>query len=261
MTVIGNHRTVPFVAVLLGAGIPAPTQAEEPMAVPYRPTVSTQANLPTPGWLEVEMGIGRSSGGDDKRRDNFNYLLKYAFDEDWAVMAGGEGHVRRRSVDDESFSGLGDTSFTLKRRFGYSEQTLFGLEGGFKSPTANNNIGSGKTDYTLNGILSSDRGPIHLDANLRATRLGAREQGTGRYETTWAAAFSINQENGSYVAAEVSGVNRRDTAPKTQFMAAVGYAPDKRTVFDFGASWGLSKSAPDWGVVAGVTYLWEKISK
>lgn len=238
-----------------------PARAEDPMAVPYRPTVSTQANLPAAGWLEVELGVARISGGnEDKRRDNINYLLKYAFDENWAMLLGGEAHVRRRTPDDETVSGLGDTSLTLKRRFAYNEQTLFGIEAGFTAPSAKQSIGSGKADYTVNTILSTELGPVHLDANLRGTRVGKVDPGTGRFESTWAAAFSLNADSGSYVAAEFSGVNRRQVAPVTQFMVAGGYAPNKRTVFDIGASWGLSRAAPDWGIFAGVTYVWEKLN-
>lgn len=248
---------------LIGMVLAASTavQAREPTAVPYRPTVSTQANLPEAGWLEVELGMTRSSGGnEDKHRDNLNYLVKYAFNDDWALLLGGEAQVRRRTLDDERVSGLGDTSFTLKRRFAYAEQTLFGIEAGFSAPTAKQSIGSGKTDYTVNTILSTELGPIHLDANLRATRVGKIDQGTGRIETTWATAFSLNAESGSYLAAEFSGVNRRHTAPVSQLMMAGGYAPNKRTVFDVSVGWGMSQAAPDWSIGAGVTYTWEKLN-
>ena len=77
----------------------------------------------------------------------------------------------------------------LKQRFAVDDARAFGLEAGVNFPTAKNELGSGKTDYSLNGIYSADLGRYHFDLNLLATRLGRVEPGQSRWQTTWPVLF------------------------------------------------------------------------
>lgn len=43
-----------MIALAISAQLSAAIAADEPSAAPYRPTVSTPANLSEPGWLELE---------------------------------------------------------------------------------------------------------------------------------------------------------------------------------------------------------------
>ena len=97
--------------LLVAAAAPA-FSAEEPSATPYRPTISSPAALPAPGY--VEAGFLRATNDDPRRRDSLPVLFKYAFTENVGVLVGGEAHVRYYSGIDGKATGAGDTNLTLK---------------------------------------------------------------------------------------------------------------------------------------------------
>lgn len=241
-------RSIP---ILLGALVCAvPAWADETGVTPYRPSVSTPAQLPTPGQLELELG-GLASKTEGRRRDSLPYLFKLGFSQQWGVLLGGEAFVSSREEGTRS-RGVGDTSVTLKRAFLIQEGTAFGLELTAKAPTAKSSIGSGKSDYTANGIYSQDLGKWHLDANLNATRVGAREAGQGRMQTGLSSALSTQFSETWGAVGELSGTRQRGAPSTAQALAAVTYSPSKQATFDIGAARGLNRASPDWSVFAGV---------
>ncbi|MCU6501798.1 transporter [Rugamonas sp. A1-17] len=240
--------------------LPLFCQAEDgPPITPYRPSVSSPAQLPAAGQLELELG-GLSSKSDDGRRNSLPYALKLGFNEQWGVVLVGEGFVSAPDGDGGRARGIGDTQFVLKRAFILSEASALGLELGAKAPTAKDSIGSGRADYSLNGIYSQDMGSVHMDANLNATRLGAYEAGTGRVQTGLSASFStpVNERWG--VIGEWSGTRRSGAASTAQLLVAMSYSPSKRLTVDFGAAHGMNRASPDWaffsGVVLPLAQLW-----
>ena len=58
------------------AGLAGAAPASEPAATPYRPSVSSPAALPTPGYLELEAGWQKAGGKET--RSGLPLLLKYA---------------------------------------------------------------------------------------------------------------------------------------------------------------------------------------
>ncbi|WP_173068415.1 transporter [Sulfurimicrobium lacus] len=244
--------------MLAATGVMAGAQAEQQdvEATPYRPTVSNPADLSAPGWLEMEMGWQRVRGGGDQRRDSFPVLAKLAFSEDWGVLLGSELGIRRTDWDNNSFTGSGDTTVLLKHRIaGSGEGSAWGVEAGFKSPTAKDTLGSGKADYLVNAIYSRDFAANHFDLNLNAAYIGAIDASEGRTQYGWAAALSHSLDARWGVFGELSGYTRRGTAATEQFMAGASYNYSKRVVFDIGGAWGLNDASPDGTVFAGLTVL------
>jgi len=231
-----------------------PGQAQDDGAVtPYRPSVSSPAQLPLPGQLEMELGglAGKAAG---TRRDSLPYQFKLAFNPQWGVLLGGEAYVDARDGSGTHARGLGDTSIALKRAFLIDDATAFGLEFGMKLPTAREAIGSGKKDYTLNGIFSKDLGDVHMDANLNFTRLGLVDAGSGRTQTGLSAAFSMPVADRWGATAELSGSRRACAASTAQALLAATFSPNRRLAFDFGALKGLNAASPDWTFFAGVVF-------
>lgn len=247
-------------ACLVAATIAVSAHADDDGGVtPYRPSVSTPAQLPTPGQLELEVGgLAIRDGGN--RRDSLPYQLKLAFTNEWGVLLGGEAYVSARDDSGTRERGVGDTSVVLKRAFLIDDTTAFGLELGVKLPTANDVIGSGKTDYGINTIYSKDAGKLHIDANLNFTRLGAWEAGTSRMQTGWSASFSAPLSEQWGANWELSGTRRSGADSTAQFLAALTCSPSKKMVFDFGVAKGLNNATPNWqmftGVVMPVTKFW-----
>lgn len=233
--------------------------AEALSANPYRPTVSNPASLSAPGWIEIEAGLSRTHGGEDKQVDTLPYLIKYAFTPDWGILLSGNAFARRVDQDDLVTRGYGDTGLALKFHHALSEKIAWGLEAGFKSPTAKTGLGTGKTDYGINTILSVDSELAHIDLNGGVTQLGDHAEGYGQQAYTWAVAASRPLHQDWNLELELSGLERRGRRKTAQFLTAISYEWTKRTVFDFGASTGIGRSAPAWSVFAGVTVLWEKL--
>ena len=255
-------KTLKLLALLSFAVAPAWAQDEahdEAGVTPYRPSVSSPAQLPLPGQLEFELGALSTRTGE-ARRDSLPYTFKLAFDEQWGVLAGGEGYVSARDESGQRARGTGDLSLVLKRAFLLDSATAFGLELGVKVPVARDSIGSGKTDYSLNGIFSKDIAALHMDANLNLTREGAVEPGSGRTQSGWSAAFSTPLSEKWGATAELSGTRRRGQDSTAQLLLAATYNPSKRLAIDVGFARGLTPASPDWswfsGLVLPLARLW-----
>lgn len=243
---------------VLALACPCHADDEAPPITPYRPSVSSPAQLPAPGQLEMEIG-GLSSKSDDGRRHSLPTTFKLAFSESWGVVVSGEALVAAPDGNGGRTRGVGDTLVVLKRAFLVDDATAFGLELGAKAPTARDTIGSGKADYNLNGIVSRDLGSLHLDLNLNATRLGAYAPGSARTQSGLSASFSAPLAEGWGVNWEWSGTRRSGADGTAQFLLAASYSPNKRLSLDAGLVRGLNRATPDWAFFTGVVFPLAKL--
>lgn len=218
---------------------------------PYRPSVSSPAQLPQAGQLEFELG-GISSKTGDEQRTSLPYSFKLAFSPQWGVLLEGEAFVSEHGNDGPRNSGVGDTTVVLKRAFLFSEATAAGIELGAKIPTSKHSIGSGKADYSLNGIFSQDISVVHMDANANLTRLGAPDDGSGRVQQGLSTSFSMPVAEKWGATAEVSGTRLRGAASTAQVLLATTYNPTKRLAIDVGFTRGLNQASPHWGLFSGL---------
>jgi hypothetical protein len=225
--------------------------ADDTGVTPYRPSVSTPAQLPVPGQLELELG-GLATQSGAGRRNSLPYEFKLAFSSEWGVLLGGDAFVSMHDAGGARQRGIGDTMLVLKRAFVIDDATAFGLELGAKLPTARDTIGSGKTDWTLNTIYSKDLGKMHMDANLNETHLGAHEYGTSDMQTGASVSFSTQIDAHWSATWEVSGTRSRGAASTAQWLAALSYAPSRTIAVDFGVARGLNNASPDWSLFTGV---------
>jgi hypothetical protein len=231
-----------------------------PAVVPYRPSVSTPAQLSAPGYLELEAGGLRTTGPDSgTSRATLPYTLKLAFTPDLGVRIGGDAWVRQ-AVPGDSQTGVGDISVVLKRRFAVSDATAWGLELGEKFATAGSTLGSGHPDTTVNAIFSSDFAPAwHTDINLNETRLGVASGESRAWQTGWAAAVSRNLSDAWGAVGEFSGTHQTSTPNTAQFLVAASWNESPAAVFDFGVAHGLNDVSPHFQVFAGVTVRLAKL--
>ena len=224
---------------------------------PYRPSVSSPAQLPAPGQLEIELG-GLHARSGEARRSSLPFALKLAFSNEWGAVVSGEAHVWARDGSDTA-QGLGDTTLVLKRAWIVDDASAFGIELAAKLPTANDRIGSGRADYTLNTIYSRDIGPVHLDANLNATRLGVFDEGTGRTQTGASASFSGALADRWGLTGEVSGTRRSGADHGLQLLTALTYSPNRRLTFDIGLARAVRPTPATTQVFAGVVFPLAKL--
>lgn len=242
---------------LILAGAACAVDADLEPIVPYRPSVSSPAQLPAVGQLEFEFG-GLQQRSAQARRRSTPYLFKLAFSPEWGLLIGGEAHVWQRDANDRT-QGLGDTTLTLKRAWTVDAASAFGVELGVKLPTANDRVGSGKTDVSLNAIYSRDFGPLHMDANLNALRLGAVDAGTSRTQLGASASFSTALSNHWGVTGELSGTRRSGADHGMQVLTALTYSPSKLLTFDLGVARALHPMPATTSLFAGVVFPLAKI--
>jgi hypothetical protein len=244
-------KTCCAIAAIACLGVAHAADDGGPAVVPYRPSVSTPAQLSAPGWLELEAGGLRASDSGASRA-TLPYTLKLAFTPDWGLRVGGDAWVHQ-TVDGASQNSFGDTSVVLKRRFAVSDATAWGLELGETFPTAKDSVGIGHAQTTVNGIFSSDFAPgWHTDINVNETHLGGSGAGSA-WQLGVAAALSRNLTDTWGVVGEFSGTHQAGTLDTAQFLAAASWNQSPAAVFDFGAARGLTDATPRWQVFAGVT--------
>jgi hypothetical protein len=249
-----------FLAMALAG--PAQAEQEQPGATPFRPTVTSGANISMPGWLELEFGGQRLGGNGADQRNSWPYLLKYSVNERFALLIGGDAYVSVAPAQSVAFNGQGDTTLTLKYRAPEApEGSSFGIEATVKLPTAMDGIGSGERDYSLKAIYGVDLpNELHLDTNLMTTRLGAVATNQGRYQWAWAAAVSRQFGDKWTLAGDLSGTGQAGSPSTAQFLSALSYALTRRVVLDAGFAAGLNSSTPSFNVFAGMTMLIGKIN-
>ncbi len=249
-------------SVFLAAVLPAlPVQAQtsdddsEPAVTPYRPTVSNPADLSAPGWFEGELGGLRTLNQDHSRNGSVPWLLKYALDENYGLLVGGNAYVSQQLPGVPAQDSFGDTSLEWKQRFPISDHAAFGIEAGVLTPTASHGLGVGTPQWLVNGIFSTDLGTAHLDVNLGEAHGGEQAADVSLWQTAWAAAISHPLVGNWGAAFELSGIYQQGAATQSQALFALNYNWSRMLVLDCGATYGLTHAAHDRGFFAGATFL------
>jgi hypothetical protein len=240
-------------AVLAGGNTVARAQDEGPAVVPYRPSVATPADLPAPGWPELEAGLQWAKGGDTARSQSSPVTFKLAWNESWAVLIGTDAYDWQRDFDGSTAHSGGDTTLALKYRLPVDDHLALGAELGVALPTARPPIGTGRTDWGFIAIASFDYPGVHVDVNGTGTRLGAVDEGQGQWQGGWAVAASHPLDERFGITGEVSSLVQRGTSAQTQGLVALNYNVSRALVLDVAVAAGLSRSSPDWQLMAGMT--------
>jgi len=244
---------VAFAAVCSSDGTRAQSQDDGPAVVPYRPSVASPAELPAPGWPELEAGVAWAKGGDTAKSFSSPVTFKLAWNESWAILIGTDAYDWQRAFDGSTAHSGGDTTLTLKYKLPVNANLALGTELGVALPTARPPLGSGGTDWGINGIASFDYPGVHVDVNIAGAHLGAVDAGQGSWQGAWAIAASHPLDERFGVTGEVSGVVQRGTTAQTQGLAALNYNVSRALVLDVAVAVGLSRGAPDWQLMAGMT--------
>src|SRR5437773_6472201 len=218
--------------VWLGGSTAARAQDDGPAVVPYRPSVATPAELPAPGWPELEAGGAWAKGGDSARSISSPMTFKLAWDDSWAILIGTDAYDWQRAYDGSTAHSGGDTTLTLKYKVPINENLALGAELGVALPTARPPIGTGGTDLEINTIARFDYPGVHVDINVAGSRLGAVDSGQGPWQGGWVVAASHPLDEQFGVTGEVSGLVQRGTAAQTQGLVALNYNVSPALVLD-----------------------------
>ena len=248
-----SQRGIALAAAAFFASSTAWAEDESPAVVPYRPSVATSADLPAPGWPELEAGLAWAKGGDAARSRSTPLLFKLAFEECWGLLIGTDAYAWQRAEDGSTAHSGGDTTLTLKYKLPVDEHLMLGTELGVALPTARPPFGTGKADWSVNTIASFDYPSVHVDATALVTHLGAVDAGQGPWQGVWAISASHSLDERIGVTGEVSGAVQRGTPAQTQGLMALTYNVSRALVLDVGVAKRLSRGGPDWQLLAGMT--------
>ena len=254
-SIVPRFRRMVFFWTTLALTVSASVFAQEddPAVVPYRPSVATPAELPAPGWPELEAGWNGTKGGDVDRSHSTPMLFKLAWNDSWAFLAGTDAFDWQRDSDGNSSHSGGDTTLTLKYQLPINETVDLGAELGVLLPTARRPIGTGHSDWGVNTIASFDFDATHIDVNVGATELGEVDDGQGHWQGAWAVAVSRPLRGQFGLTGEVSGLVQRGASAQSQCLVAVNDNVSRKLVLDMAVAAGLSHAAPDWQLMAGLT--------
>lgn len=238
-----NHIVIATLCIGLASRAVAAPDDEQPEVVPYRPTVSTPADLPMRGYPQFEAGYLTTRGGGSDRNDSMPLTFVLAWSSQWGLLIDTGAYAREQEYDGSIAQSVGDTSLLLKYKLPIREDVALGMQFGPTLPTARRPIGSGETDWNLTGIASADFGDLHVDANLGAVRVAAIADDQGRFAANWSLAGSYPLNNRFTAAIEASGNAQRGSSAASSALAALSYSVSRTLVVDVAVSAGLSRSA------------------
>ncbi len=163
--------------------VPPPPQAQDapdthpPAVSGGTPTVTDAAEVSFPGWIEFDPGVLKSLERDSLFGTPFTF--KYtALNNRLQYLLGFDGYVRQ----DSHTTGMGDTYPGVHYIFLTQEKKGFDVAGKLivKIPTATNQIGTGRMDYSGFVLASRDltKWGLHSDFNAGVTAL-SRGNGPG----------------------------------------------------------------------------------
>jgi hypothetical protein len=248
--------TSAIIAVSLGL-LPEAILADAPEVTPYRPTVSNPAALPAPGLVELEGGIARTQEDLGGRLFSVPYLLKYAFNENFGLLLGGDAYLNQVDAQGNRLTGIGDTVAQIKLRHALSDSVALGLESGVRFATAKTALGAEKNDFILNGIASVAAANLNVDINVGYTHVGFQEDGQGSGVINWATALSGKLGGPWGWATELSGAGQHGTRGSSQVLGAATYQPARTLVLDAGLAHDLNRYTNQTTVFTGFSFLFD----
>jgi hypothetical protein len=251
-----SHLLAISLLCLVAPCVRAQQPDDTPEANPARPTISTPATLPPPGYVQFETGyLGAWNSPGVSSQSSFNEVAKLALDQTVEVLASLEPYARTRanfaSSSDPGGVALGVQAIVHHGEgpkptvaFSYFRQVYGGT-----APDLD--IGSSENSAVL--LVSADVKGFHYDTNYLFNELvsGARRAQFGQ---TLSISHSLHGKFG------LTGEVWRFTQPFLSSNAvgnlwALNYNARKNLVFDAGFQHGLTSTSAHWEFFTGFTYL------
>ena len=237
----------------------APSDDEPDFIVPSRPTVSNPAEFQRPGVLQLEFGYDANYRSSDfKSQEDSPLALRFAVNRRILLELDTDSPNSQKDSDGFRQTGAGDTQFGIQAVLQPENKTRPGIALAYyiKLPTANaeKNLGTGRVDHNFIGLFSKKIDKTTVDFNAiyllagRTSDNGHASSGQGAFAVTQAITKNFK------IQGEVSGFSRNDEQNGAMFgLGAVSYQIGKRISLDSGLRFGLTKDAPHYGIVAGIT--------
>jgi Putative MetA-pathway of phenol degradation len=238
---------------------PTPEDDEPDFIVPARPTVSNPAEFQKPGVLQLEFGFDANYHSTDfKAQEDAPLALRFAVNRRILVELDTDSPYSIKDSDGFRQIGAGDTQLGIQAVLQPENKTRPGIAFAYyiKLPTASKekNLGTGRVDHNFIGLFSKTIDKTTIDFNA-IYLLAGRTSGDG-HASSGQGAFAVTQAITKKfgIQGEVSGLSRNDEQNGAMFaLGVVTYQIGKCVSLDTGARFGLTKDAPRFGLVAGIT--------
>lgn len=227
--------------------------------VPARPTVSNPAEFQKPGVLQLEFGYdGNFRAADFKAQEDAPLALRFAVNRRLLVELDTDSPYSIKDSGNFRQTGAGDTQLGIQAVLQPENKTRPGIALAYyiKLPTASveKNLGTGRVDHNFIGLFSKKIDKTTIDFN--AIYLLAGRTSSAGHASSGQAALAVTEDITKKfgLQGEISGVSRNDEQTGAMFALGVAtYQIGRRISLDSGARFGLTKDAPRFGIVAGIT--------
>ena len=228
------------------------------LAFAARPLSTDDAGTVEKGSVEIEYGVEYVKGSDHETAMSLVLTTGVLSCLDFGVEVPYVFIDAKEASDSDGFS---DVSIFTKCSF-VKDKDVFpdtALKFSYKTHSGNNdrNLGTGKPEYSLNGIFSKawDQLTAHLNIGY-AFREDFKEE-DNEDALTYSVAFEYALSDKTNLVAEVVG----ETALKRKFddnscsaLVGVNHSLNDNLTLDFGVGTGISRSDPDFKVTSGITF-------
>lgn len=234
--------------------------ADEPVANPGRPTVSTPATLTPVGYFQFESGVlGAWNSPEFSSQFNFNEVIKFSVSRWIELIAAAEPYEHAVS-DGQTVNGTGGFGLGAQAVVHHGEGVNPTIALGYLGAVVNGNtpdldIGSFRNAALL--LVSNDMKGFHIDSNFIVTEVEQSGVRRAEYGQTLSVSHALGKGFG------LSGEIWHFTQPFLNSncvgnLWAVNYNAKKNLVVDAGFDHGLTSTSTQWEVFAGFTYLLPK---
>jgi Putative MetA-pathway of phenol degradation len=231
--------------------------ADDPVANPGRPTVSTPATLTPVGYFQLETGfLAAWHSPGLASQPSLNEVIKFSVSRWIQLLAGAEPFAHSRA-EGQSTNGAGDVALGVQAVVHHGEGAqptiAVGYFGRVHSGDAPDlDIGSFKSSALV--LASADVKGFHCDTNYLFNEVSHGAIRRAQFGQTLSVSHSVGKKFG------ISGEIWRFTQPFLRSNAvgglwALNYNVRKYLVLDGGFNRGLTSTSTRWEVFAGFTYL------
>ena len=234
--------------------------ADEPVANPGRPTVSTPATITPVGYFQFETGVmGAWTSPEFFSQFNFNEVIKFSVSRWIELIASSAPYVHAVSGG-QTLNGTGGFGLGAQAIMHHGEGANPTIAVSYVGVAVDGNtpdldIGSFRDSVTL--LISADVRGFHFDNNYLFDMVEQSGVRRAEYGQSLSVSHSLGKDFG------LSGEIWHFTQPFLNSncvgnLWAVNYNAKKNLVLDAGFNYGFTSTSTKWEVVAGFTYVLPK---
>jgi hypothetical protein len=260
-------RIVGLLALFSVLLLPTGAAVARQEVAPDRPDITDSAQTISPGGFQLETGVEysrtRIGGSPAERRFSLESALRAGLTGNLELLVDAEPVIWLRT--DREDLNRGDLTLGLKYRFFGSNERAEGLAVALrpfvKLPTADAPIGSERTDFGLQFLLSRPLpGDFSIDANLGLAAIGQRRPEGFLLQAlaSVSLSYAVSPRLSPLVELFFQSKDERDGRELLGMTVGIVYLLSESFAVDAAMRTTLAGRGPEWSAVAGFSVRWGK---